>query len=314
MSDPRCTPSSIELPHTAANDPRIGQLLGRDLGSSHTPELVIVGFPCDQGVKINRGRTGAAEAPDAIRRALFRMTPDARCHDIFTQTISRTLDLGNVRVGADLGGNQALLGEIVAERIKAGSTVLVLGGGHETSFGHFLGYAGAGQRPKILNFDSHPDVRELVDGSPHSGSPFRQALLHESKACAGYAVFGLAPNSVARDHLEFMRSHDAAYVWNSELTITDVEREIVSAKTPLMTSIDLDVISQSRAPGVSAPAARGVELSLMLDVAEKLGSSSRVHSLDIVELNPTFDIDNQTARVAALLAWRFIVGVCRRKA
>ncbi|RIL09217.1 MAG: hypothetical protein DCC75_07050 [Proteobacteria bacterium] len=35
--------------------------------------------------------------------------------------------------------------------------------------------------------------------------------------------------------------------------------------------------------------------------------------MDIVEVNPTFDRDGQTARIAALTIWHFLRGVCQRE-
>ena len=35
----------------------------------------ILGYPDDEGIKLNGGRTGAALAPTAIRQFLYKMTP-----------------------------------------------------------------------------------------------------------------------------------------------------------------------------------------------------------------------------------------------
>lgn len=35
------------------------------------------------------------------------------------------------------------------------------------------------ERIAVINLDAHFDVRPLKDGKAHSGSPFRQMLLHE---------------------------------------------------------------------------------------------------------------------------------------
>src|SRR3712207_7676746 len=65
--------------------------------------------------------------------------------------------------------------------------------GHETGYGHFLGYARARKQVWILNWDAHPDVRELKDGQGHSGSPLdrKSTRLNSSHANISYAVFCL---------------------------------------------------------------------------------------------------------------------------
>ena len=69
----------------------------------------------------------------------------------------------------------------------------------------------------------------------------------------------------------------------------------------LHVSIDLDVLPASVAPGVSAPAAVGVDLNTIRDGLAACMRTGKVRLIDIVELNPTFDVDNRTAKVAARL-------------
>ena len=55
------------------------------------------------------------------------------------------------------------------------------------------------------------------------------------------------------------------------------------------------------APGVSAPAARGVRLELLEPLLERLKASGKLRLADLAEINPEYDIDNRTAKVAARL-------------
>jgi formiminoglutamase len=295
-----------------SHDPRIGALMGRKASSPEDARAVIIGFPSDRGVRINGGRSGAAGAPTVIRVALSHFTPDALSHDVFVELIERTVDLGDLIPGAALELDQEQLGEFLAPLLRAGTIPIVLGGGHETSFGHFLGYVYAGRDVSIVNWDAHPDVRPLIDDQPHSGSPFRQALIHLSKACRGYLVAGLQPHSTARAHLDFMTQHGARLIWRSELTPARVDEVYASLEGPCMVSFDLDAVDQAAAPGVSAPAAGGMPESLWLRAAYRAGRSPSVMSMDLVELNPRFDVDGRTARLAALTVWYFLLGLTHR--
>jgi len=82
----------------------------------------------------------------------------------------------------------------------------VLGGGHETAYGHFLGYVGAKKKVGTLNIDAHLDVRPCSDGLGHSGSPFRQALEHPTQPLAGdhYVCLGAQPHSVSHAHWKYV--------------------------------------------------------------------------------------------------------------
>ncbi|MDX1548872.1 MAG: arginase family protein, partial [Rhodothermales bacterium] len=177
---PPFDPPAISPPETAPDDPRVGHLLGRALRGVEEARAVILGFPCDEGVRRNGGRPGAAAAPDALRQALYRFTPDARHAEAFHDLLAHTADLGNLRVEGTMEEAQRALGRALAPFLQRGAVPIVLGGGHETAFGHFLGYAEAGRAVSILNVDAHADVRPLRDGRGHSGSPFRQALEHPS--------------------------------------------------------------------------------------------------------------------------------------
>jgi Arginase family len=53
--------------------------------------------------------------------------------------------------------------------------------------------------------------------------------------------------------------------------------------------------------------------SLWLAAAEAAGAKPLVRSADVVELNPAYDLDGRTARLAALTVWRLLRGVASRR-
>lgn len=295
-------------------DPRVDDLLGRDVGPDRPPPVVLLGFPSDRGVERNGGRPGAAEGPGEIRRRLGRLTPDATRREAMVRVLSRTADLGDVRVTGDVAADQERLARRLAPHLARGAEAIVLGGGHETAFGHFLAYVEAGLRPRILNVDAHPDVREPGEGGGHSGSPFRQALRHPSGACRGYRVVGLQRASVAREHLAFLEDSGAGWRWREDVDREALTDEIEGLDEPALVSLDLDAVDAAHAPGVSAPATGGLEPAPWLAAAEAAGRSAAVRSLDLVELNPGFDVDGRTARLAAHTVWRFLSGLATRRA
>lgn len=314
---PELRPPDYAPPATAADDPRVGHLLGRALGGgagrgTTRPWVVIVGFPSDEGVRRNGGRPGAAEAPPQIRRALGRMTPDARCHERMAALLERTLDLGDLVASGDLERDQEALADVLAPWLRAGAFAVVLGGGHETAYGHFLAYARIARPVTILNWDAHADVRPAVDGRGHSGSPFRQALEHPSGLCRGYGVAGLQPQALAQAHLAYLRARGCRPVWRARVTPERVASFYEGPATPTMVSFDLDAVDQAYAPGVSAPSTGGFDVELWREAAYRAGRCPTVTSCDVVELNPSLDRDAQTARLAAVTVWEVLRGVAER--
>jgi formiminoglutamase len=291
---------------TLPDDPRLEDWLAQ--APSAPARVSIVGFAVDQGVLRNGGRPGASAGPGAIRARLRRMCPDAQNPEPFTRLLERTRDLGDVAASGDLEADQRTLGEIVALELARGAFVIVLGGGHETTYGHFLGYAGAQRAVAIHNIDAHPDVRPLRDAAGHSGSPFRQALEHPSGLCAAYRVEGLQPVAVAQAHLAYLARRKARFGFRRGFdaeTLYDEPRETLA-------TFCLDAVDQAFAPGVSAPSTDGLAPAEWLRAAYRAGACPHVSSADVVELNPSFDRDGQTARLAARTVWEILRGLATR--
>lgn len=306
------TPTPVTPPDTHDDDPRLGHLLTEAEPTVLDASVVLLGFPVDDGVTRNDGRPGAAEAPNRLRQWLYRMTPDARRHEAFIDLLRHSVDLGDLSTDAPLGDLQSSLGTVLAEHLREGRIPITLGGGHETAYGHFLGYVEAERDVTILNWDAHVDVRPLHDGQPHSGSSFRQALQHPSGHCRHYVVAGLLPHSTAPAHLQFIKEHDGRYVWSDDLSREAIENLYARASAPLMVTFDLDAVDQVHAPGVSAPAVGGLSRRLWLHAAYHAGRSPKVRSVDLVELNPNVDVDDRTARLAALTVLEILRGLADR--
>jgi len=79
-----------------------------------------------------------------------------------------------------------------------------------------------------------------------------------------------------------------------------------------MVTFDLDALDQAFAPGVSAPAARGLSPGAWLAAAHRAGRTPAVASADICELCPAHDEGGRTARLAALTAWEVLRGLAAR--
>ena len=308
------TAPATEPPDTPADDPRLGRWLSREAPGPAETRVALVGFPSDEGVRRNGGRPGAADGPEAVRRELYGLTPEPRdpAREPMIHLLKRTRDLGNVPVEGDVEVDQERLADVLARLLERGVVPVVLGGGHETAFGHFLAYVRAGLAVEIVNWDAHPDVRPWEEGAAHSGSPFRQALSHPSEACRGYAVAGLQPRSVAREHLEYLREQGAEVLWRDETDVAAARRLLDRLGAPAMASFDLDAVDRADAPGVSAPATDGLRPRTWLAAAEWCGRTGAVASMDVVELNPSFDRDGQTAALAAATVWHFLRGLALR--
>lgn len=317
--EPVLLPNLVPRP----DDPRLGERV--TFWRQGTPELragrpILVGFPQDEGVRRNGGRPGAAAAPAAIRHWLYRLTPWDAVHAIDLAALD-LLDLGDVRWSGDLEESQQALAEVIATILTADAVPIVLGGGHETAYGHYLGYIRAGRPVAIVNLDAHLDVRPLIEGRGHSGSPFRQALEHPAQPLPGnrYLVLGAQPQSVSRDHHLYVQSKGGVIHWAEqtrdrlEATFRSECRRLAQDNGSVYVTLDSDVVCQADVPGVSAPNPLGLPGASIVACAAAAGSDRRVSSFDLVEINPSFDRDGQSARWAAVVIWHFLRGLSRRR-
>jgi formiminoglutamase len=304
-----------------ADDPRLGALVTfwRDgLPDLQAGRPVLIGFPQDEGVRRNHGRPGAAAAPAAIRTWLYRLTPWDAVHAVDLAAL-RLLDVGDVRIVGNLEDSQRALAEVVAAILRIGAVPIILGGGHETAYGHYLGYVLAGRDTAILNLDAHLDVRPYPGDLGHSGSPFRQAHEHPARPLRGdrYAVLGAQPHAVSREHQNYVQRQGGVIRWASEVrgrleTVFRQECERLAHDCSVYVSLDADVARQADVPGVSAPNPLGLSGSELVACAAVAGASPMVSSFEVVEINPSFDRDDQSARWAALVVWHFLRGLAQR--
>ena len=137
-------------------------------------DFSLFGFACDEGVRRNQGRIGAAAAPDAIRRQLANF---ALHHNI------RITDKGNVSCEqGDLEGAQSVLAQKITDTLAYHSMPIIFGGGHEVAFASFKGLFDYLQtQPQtgnigIINIDAHFDLRHAFSTSRTDFAASRKKL------------------------------------------------------------------------------------------------------------------------------------------
>jgi formiminoglutamase len=311
-----------ELLLQRADDQRLGEIIEFWDGNPQAltaGRAVIVGFPHDQGVKRNHGRAGAAQAPAAIRQALYRLTRWDSKADIDLAR-ARPLELGNIPAHLPLEEAQDLLGSVVATLIERRAVPVVLGGGHETAYGQYLGYVAARRPAGIINFDAHLDIRPLGSGPGTSGTPFRQAMEHPNQPLdpRRYVCLGAQPFSVSRDHCRYLIEKGGTVRWAAEISgrLVEVFQETLSnlagANCTIFVSFDADAVHCADVPGVSAPNPEGLRGSELTACARIAGRASAVSSVEIAEINPSLDRANQSARWASLVIWNVLAGLAQR--
>lgn len=257
----------------------------------------IIGFESDEGVRRNKGRQGARKAPNQIRKMMGSIA--------YHSTKNNLIDVGNVTcTDHKLEEAQEILGENVASLIENGYTPIILGGGHETFYGHYLGTRkalGANKKIGLVNLDAHLDMR--IDQQPSSGTMFRQIL--ETDINADYLCIGLQELGNTEQLFETANKHNVTYILESEIeplekTFQTID-EFASKQDVIIYTICSDVINQAYAPGVSAPAPFGIHPNMVRAITEHIITQDNFLSFDISEVNPDLDTEERTSRLASYI-------------
>ncbi len=302
-SDPRMGDSVLRNPKDFSGDIRVG----------------ILGVPTDEGVKRNSGRIGAKDAPDVIRAEFYKRTPFVIGKENSPHSLS-IFDFGNIKIGKTLEETHDKLAETVAALIAQNIIPIVLGGGHDIAFPNFLGFSKGKQTVGVINIDSHLDFRKPIP-KRNSGTSFRQMLDHHTSAlnAMNFVEVGIQSFANAEDHYTELIERGATVfslrdVREDGMTkVMELAYELASAPTDsLYVSFDIDAVKGSEAPGVSASLPTGLSAEEFLVAALFAGKRRKVKMIDIVEMNPKYDVDGRTAKLAALAIMYFLTGVANR--
>ena len=267
--------------------------------------IALLGYACDTGVIRNHGRAGAIKGPDAIRKQLGKLpnhlSDETSLSDMGTITCEDT----------DLEATQQMLSDTIKKLLDTAIFPIILGGGHDIAYGTFNGirkHLGKSKTIGIINFDAHFDLRSDKNGNT-SGTPFYQIAsdCNEIDTPFHYLCLGIREDANDSSLFNTAKELDVKFILRDTFRI-EYHNEInawinafIKNVDAVYVTIDLDGFSSAYAPGVSAPSPMGFTPDVVLASLKTIISSGKLAALDIAELNPEFDIDNQTARLAASL-------------
>jgi formiminoglutamase len=284
------------------NDRRLGEVVQFNPEAYDLADVVILGCPQDEGVRRNGGRVGAALAPDAIRQCLYKLTVNQVEH-------VKVFDLGNTVIQPTLEETHDLHRQVVSQIIADGKTLIVLGGGNDLSYPDCSGLAQAVGDVLAFNVDSHFDVR--ADAVRNSGTPYRQLLEEGHIQPASFYETCNQPFANSSVYTRYLEEKSAHIILLKEVLsrgVIDTFQQIIDQAQPkaIFWGLDMDVVCAADAPGVSAPNAGGLTGRELADIASLAGRYSQSRLLEISEVNPQYDIDQRTCRLAAVLIYNFL--------
>ena len=261
----------------------------------------LIGLPSDVNSSFERG---AAQAPAAIRRALWSDRGNLACEDGQEVGIDfELLDRGDLWLNED-AADDAVIADAIRAAIQSGAVPLALGGDHAMTHPVLRGVHAEHGPVTILHFDAHPDLYDDFDSNPRShASPF--ARIMEAGIATRLVQVGI--RTLNRHCREQAERFGVEIVPMADFT----PDQVPVLEGPLYISIDLDGIDPSEAPGVSHPEPGGLTVREVLAVLQR--QTAAIVGADIVELNPRFDSNDRTAIIAAKLVRELSASIVRNR-
>jgi agmatinase len=254
-----------------------------------TGKIAILGVPSDENSSFLRG---AAQAPPQIRRVLHDGASNLNAEsgpDLAAE--SRLLDLGDLEL-AEGPGSFLEITQAIDDLLSQGLRVICLGGDHAITYPIIQAYSKHYSDLNILHLDAHPDLYDEFEGNRLSHAcPF--ARIMEEKLAAHLVQAGIRlSNQHQREQADRF----------GVLTIEMRDWHpgcIPDFSGPTYLSVDLDALDPAFAAGVSHHEPGGFSTRDVLTIIQNLDAP--LVGADIVELNPSRDPQDITARVAAKL-------------
>ena len=246
--------------------------------------IAVIGYPFDENYSY---LPGAGQGPQRIFDALVcpsSNTSTESGRDLAKE--SRFLECGSVDIRDyfDMTG-------LTREALASGALPIILGGEHSITYPILRAFADFFPDLTVLQFDAHPDLYDELDGSRHShGCPFAR-IMEEGLAhrLIQIGIRTTMPHQREQAKRFGVETIDMRQL-NAGLPTLDIE-------PPVYVSLDMDVLDPAYAPGISHYEPGGMSVRDVITMLQRI--DAKVVGADIVELNPTRDVNGMTAMAAA---------------
>jgi len=273
------------------------KLLHSNAESIFKADIVVMGVPDES--KSHAKRKGASKGPDSLRTASNTFEFFERdgktipiCPMKGTLENKKILDFGNI--------SREDLYSLIFDIVTAKKIPITIGGDHSitTIILQAVNEALDGDKMSLIYFDAHPDFVSstrnyygsvITDSSNYID--FKKSVLIGTRAAEQEELL-----NASKRGLEIVTPLDIL-----EVGINHVVKKIISKckSNKVYLSIDLDCMDPGVAPGVSVPAPGGLFPLDLIYMIKKITESLQVVGMDIVELSPDYDINQNTANHAA---------------
>lgn len=252
-------------------------------------DIVIFGIPYDGSVSF---RSGAKDAPDAIRDITYTISPTTEDFKSFSRL--KIKDTGNIT-----GNNREAIfnraARLTEQLIKEKTFFIMIGGDHSVTIPVQKGIDNATDGPfGIIHIDAHFDLCNDINKDPLShGSTARRVLdLHHVNGIEN--IFFMGIRSIELDEIDFVNDHSVQVLSAKEISKIGAQRAVEKVKKGLThleqiyVTIDIDCLDPAYAAGTGTLQFGGLTSRELLTILEGIFDLP-VIGMDIVEVAPSLD-------------------------
>lgn len=235
---------------------------------------------------------GAKDAPDQIIKSMKEMY-------LNENGLKPNFDIDSVEVD---NNNLEDSHNAIYDKVKQLDKSILLGGDHSITGPAFKAFAENNKGAGIIVFDAHPDLMESVGPSSHEDwlrSLITSGIVDKSRVI----IIGLRNwDGQEKEFLELnkIRYFNMKQIFNNK-RVCDTVMENIREWPSVYLSIDIDVIDPAFAPGTGYPEPAGMSSREFIYFLQRLKMVKNIGMIDLVEVNPSADINNLTSKLAGKL-------------
>ncbi len=265
-------------------------------------DVCIMGITFDGAASVGKG---AAMGPEQIRKCSEVLPPANQTGEFFKEL--KVYDAGDVPFTLDWREYYKKVEEKALELLNSGKFCIFLGGDHSVTIplGKALAAHYKGKKLGVIHFDSHPDLCDEYEGSRWSHAcPLRRvledAVSHGDLAQVGIRSYEEEETKIHAEHPELMVIRACEIFREGYEAAADKLVNKFSGYDAVYITLDIDVLDPAFAPGTGTPEAGGLSSRELMYIVNRLMEEVPVAAMDIVEVAPSLDTENQITSWAAV--------------
>jgi arginase family enzyme len=258
-------------------------------------DIAIIGISEDR----NSSHPGSSYAPAEIRKELYKLYASSKINIV---------DFGNIKNGKTVKDTYFAITEVIYELLKKEIIVIVLGGSKDLFFPICNAYEKGSKNFSLCV--AEPKFSLKQEGEVFNDTNYLTEIIEKNTKLFNYTNLGYQTYYNSSSSINYI--HQKYEALRLGLSRTDLRVNEPYIRDADIFGIDLAAIKKTDAPGVIPCSIHGYYGEEICQLAKYAGLSDRTSVLGIFNLNPTVDINNQTAELSAQIIWHVIQGIAYR--